>query len=74
MLFKDALQLLELYVSLRVLSIATTVIACIAVWVFPIWLLVDFGIVGICLLVLAIPVILIWALAVFLGALGQYRR
>jgi len=74
MLFKDVLRLLELSFAVRILSVAFAALFVGALFLFPMWLMVDIGVAFLFMMILAIPLAVIWALAVVLNAARQYRN
>ena len=73
MLFRDLREVGEFYVATRILKAATLGFVILACAIFPQWVL-NWGMMALAVsLVAMIPLILLWAVAVVVGALLRSR-
>jgi hypothetical protein len=72
-MFKDVLELGELYVAIRILRVAGTAMLIGCALIFPHWFLVDVAVVLMWAFIACIPLAVIWAIAVVISAFLRFR-
>ena len=71
MLLRELRDVGEFYLAYRILGIATTCVAGLCVLIFPPWVIGWFLVGAVGLIVVMIPLILVWAVAVFVNGLRR---
>ncbi len=70
-MLKPVFELVEFYVSYRILSAAMTVFVALCLLIFPTWFLTYIAVGTVIFLVACIPFVVLWAVIVFFGTLRR---
>ncbi len=68
---KNVIELVEFYISYRILSAATTIFVAACLLIFPTWFMTYVVVAMVIFLIACIPFVVLWAVIVFFSTLRR---